>query len=103
MRADSLAKNSGVFLAEEIECYASAAARLIRAPNFPQVFAMHETFMRASGCECSAKVPSRSDDQNVSQFVSVARAYFLNSWIVGTRGFVGTHDQFDFGADFGIY
>ena len=43
-----------------------------------------------------------SDDENVAEFVGVAGADFLNAGIVGAGGFVGAHDEFDLGADFGV-
>ena len=44
-----------------------------------------------------------ADDENVAQFVGIAGADFLDARIVGARGFVGAHDQFDFGGDFGVH
>ena len=43
-----------------------------------------------------------ADDENVAEFVGVAGADFLNARIVGARGLVGAHDEFDLGGDFGV-
>ena len=42
------------------------------------------------------------DDENVAEFVGVAGANFFDAGIVGAGGFVGAHDEFDLGADFGV-
>src|SRR5580698_8067363 len=43
-----------------------------------------------------------ADDEDVAEFVGVAGANFENAGIVGAGGFVGAHDEFDFGRDFGV-
>ena len=87
---------------EEVESYASAAARRsARGVSFSLRDA-RDVHARQR-LRIFRESPVRADHQNVPQFVGVAGPDFLNSCIVGARGFVGTHDQFDFGADLGIY
>ena len=44
----------------------------------------------------------RADHQDVTEFIGIAGANFLDSRIVGASSFVGAHHQFHFGADLGI-
>ena len=57
-RAASLAKNSGVFSPKKKSSATRPPPPEVPRPELASVLAIQETFMRASGCESSANVPS---------------------------------------------
>ena len=101
-RADSLAKNSG-FLSPKKK------SRATRPPPPEDAAGGVALGFRDAGdihagerLRVFGEGAVGGDDENVAEFVGVAGADFVDARIVGAGGFVGAHDQFDLGADFGV-